>query len=132
MRSCRRRLVNCFVVCALFGSLVVSSLPVAADDFYFNDKIVYPNPRQFTSETITASLSDYEDGSGPLAGITVCTIYHFNTTDSTKCGTTNGDGFVSISTYISGASRGYTVAVDLTADFGFGPVTFDTLYFTPL
>ncbi len=131
MRVFQRRLLAWVVILGFLGTLLLSALPVAADDLYFTDNIVYPNPRQYTSQTVNDNLSYTDDGASPIGGATVCTIYHFKTTDSSRCGTTDENGNVSVSYYISGASRGYVVGVDITADIGYGASTIDTLYFSP-
>ena len=54
----------------------------------------------------------------PVAGASVRTVAHYKTTDTTHYGTTGSDGKCTIDYYISGATSGYTVWVDVYASSG--------------
>jgi len=51
------------------------------------------------------------------AGASVTTVAHYKTTDNQKTATAGG-GQATVAYYISGATPGYTVAVDITRSAG--------------
>ena len=48
------------------------------------------------------------------AGAPVTTVAHYKTTDNQKTATAGGGGQATVGYYISGASPGYTVTVDIS------------------
>jgi hypothetical protein len=52
------------------------------------------------------------------AGASVITVAHYKTTDNQKTTTTDGGGQATVAYYISGATPGYTVTVDVTTSAG--------------
>jgi hypothetical protein len=85
------------------------------------------DPCQYTTVTLSAHVS--RAGAG-ISGVLVEAVLHFKTTDSEKNGTTVSSGDASIDYYISGASAGYKVTVDLTASEG-GHTAHAQTHFTP-
>ena len=86
------------------------------------------NPKRYSNVTIRVTVTD---GSGrPVAGASVTTVAHYKTTDTTKHGTSGADGKCNIVYYISGATAGYRVFVDVTAQKG-GKTDTATTSFVP-
>jgi len=52
------------------------------------------------------------------AGASVTTVAHYKTTDNQKTATAGGGGQATVAYYISAATPGYTVAVDITTSAG--------------
>ena len=73
------------------------------------------DPCQYTTVTLSAHVSR---AGAAVSGVLVEAVLHFKTTDSQKNGTTGAAGGASIDYYISGATAGYIVTVDLTASEG--------------
>ena len=74
------------------------------------------NPKRYSNVTICVSVTN---GSGqPVSGAAITTVAHYKTTDTTKYGTTATDGKCNIVYYISGATAGYRVYVNVTARLG--------------
>lgn len=67
------------------------------------------SPADYTTVDITVQTA---------AGASVTTVAHYKTTDHQKTTVADGAGQVTVAYYISGATPGYTVAVDVTASAG--------------
>jgi hypothetical protein len=65
------------------------------------------------------------------AGASVTTVAHYKTTDHQKSAVATPAGQAAIAYYISGATRGYTVVVDVTSSTG-GRSAYCTTSFTPV
>ncbi len=86
------------------------------------------SPYQYTTVTVYGQL--LLGGQG-VSGATMHTVWHYKTTTS-YCdgGPTGSTGMASCSRYISGASRGYTVVIDVTMSYAGNTYTAQTS-FTP-
>ena len=95
-------------------------------------------PTQPASLTCTASMSnstpsDYSTDYVQVqtaAGATVSATAHYKSTDTTHSGTADGSGRASIAFNIGGATKGYTVQVDVTVS-GSGTTGSCSTSFTP-
>jgi hypothetical protein len=81
------------------------------------------SPSQYTDVTVNGRLLISGAGQG---GLTMDTTWHYKTTTSYCSATTNTNGVASCTRYISGATIGYQVNIDVTID-GYTATT----WFTP-
>jgi hypothetical protein len=79
------------------------------------------SPADYTTVTIYAQTA---------AGASVTTVAHYKTTDHQKAAVASSAGQATIAYYISGATPGYTVVVDVTAAAG-GRSAYCSTSFTP-
>lgn len=129
-------MMRVFAVCGLLIGMLATAGPVAADQsdgmIYVGASVDYATPRQYTTEVVRVSVN-WDDYGTPTPGASVCTVWHYRTTDTTPpCVYTNYNGDAAITHYISGASRGYLVSIDITVDAGWGPTQIDPVSFTPV
>ena len=68
--------------------------------------------------TVTVAVTAYDASGRVIPGVNVATAWRFKTTTAYESGVTGEDGVATLSHYISGASAGYRVYVDVTATVG--------------
>ena len=73
------------------------------------------NPKRYSHVKIHVTVKD--QSGNPLGNASVKTVAHYKTTDTTKHGTTSGDGKCVIDYYIAGATAGFKVWVDVAVTY---------------
>ena len=86
------------------------------------------NPAQYTSVTVYGRALDQFDR--PIAGASVSFTWNYKTVSHTEIGITGSDGVVSSTRYISGATIGWYVQIDVLASWN-GKTISSTTGFTP-
>lgn len=86
----------------------VTSLNVSAD-------VSDPSPADYTTETITVDVTN--QNGHPVSGATIDGVAHYRTTDHPFEIFTGSDGVAGQSLWISRATPGYQVEVDVTASY---------------
>lgn len=108
---------------------LVTATPVRAAGGYFNVSVSDPYPGQYSTETVLVALCADYNCTQPLSGYPVHTVWNYRTSTPSADGVTGSDGVARISRYVSGATCGFTVRVDVFA--GTNQSQIDSAYFTP-
>lgn len=74
-----RRLL--FMLAMLMG-LLVSVVPVSARQYGYYADLLDQSPHRYTTQRLLVRVFDGDTDGPPLPGMTVCSVWHFKTTDS--------------------------------------------------
>lgn len=121
------------VIGMLVGMLTVAAVPARAADVYYDVWVSDSYPSQFGSVTVYLQLCNDYNCYSPRVGVHVNSTWNYRTTTSYQDGYTDGRGVAAITRYISGATPGYSVQVNLSYvnSFGVWQTVPESAYFTP-